>query len=439
VIDEKLSGGSTCIVWRCTRESDKRRFALKSLEGLCNDSSGVHAIYDEPFKEVAALSRFRSCANVVALEDVAVARKEPMDNGDNVAMGLVLQLHDLGSFAGCGHNRTFEQRLSDAPRLLHDLLVALCELHDLGYVHRDIKPGNVLVNGGGCGAASLADFGRCIHVNELDPHLVTTTLYSRAPEQCDALGYDCGVDVWAAAITVLAYLFNHGDARREFNQTYPHVYFRDLVERPLDPSAVLLLPPLQPPQSFGLKKEQEWLTTEIANFFAVYKSPSKFLARMCADAGLPSNTASRFLPFAQALDGMLTRNAGSRWNAHDARHVLGSYSFSFGSACLPWSHTEVTDEEPPAVKEWRQYKRSTRRTLVDMIKAEWPHLSPMEVSDRASVIQLTALIDLACVFPADHRMAIRQNGEEGFNTPDDDREFTIDCLQTFARTWRAFT
>lgn len=99
--------------------------------------------------------------------------------------------------------------------LAYQLLTALTYMHDMGCLHRDIKPGNIIVyeypepNGSGRSSMRfvLADFGlaRGCQIAEVENAFTgnITTLWFRAPEI--TLGteqYDSKVDVWSMLCTL---------------------------------------------------------------------------------------------------------------------------------------------------------------------------------------------------------------------------------------------
>ncbi|WP_193104322.1 serine/threonine-protein kinase [Brachybacterium sp. FME24] len=93
-------------------------------------------------------------------------------------------------------------------QLLRQLLDALAAMHESSWVHRDVKPANLLLDATGDGAPHLllADFGIALH--ETDVRLTETgfvhgTPGFMAPELLEGLGTSWAQDVWAAAACAL--------------------------------------------------------------------------------------------------------------------------------------------------------------------------------------------------------------------------------------------
>ena len=89
---------------------------------------------------------------------------------------------------------------------LSQLRSALALLHARGVMHRDVKPGNVLLEGSG--AAVLCDFGSSVVFTPLGSGKrtdVLTTYNYAAPEMLDPTipGYDARADIWSLGVLAL--------------------------------------------------------------------------------------------------------------------------------------------------------------------------------------------------------------------------------------------
>ena len=134
-----------------------------------------------------------------------------------------------------------------AVRLIDQVLAALAEAHLHGTIHRDLKPGNVIVVPlrDGSELVKVLDFGiaRTLDVTELDDPLTKSGMMLgtpgyMAPEQLAGEPYDSRIDLYAAG----ALLYELVSGRRVFRAANDAELRRKaLFETPLPPSSVTAL------------------------------------------------------------------------------------------------------------------------------------------------------------------------------------------------------
>lgn len=196
-------------VYEAVHAESGARCALKLLAAQHVDSASRRAAL---VAEVRAMARL-SHPNIVTVYDTGRERD---------AVWLAMELVDGGHLrargAALGWTRLRE--------LLLQLLDALAHAHARGVIHRDIKPGNVLVERI-TGRAKLVDFGLAHAVGDRDRGLVEGTPHYMAPEQitgewrdfgpwtdlyslgCLAWSLVAGRPVWSDAPTTVAILKAH--------------------------------------------------------------------------------------------------------------------------------------------------------------------------------------------------------------------------------------
>ncbi|KAG2178320.1 hypothetical protein INT44_001470 [Umbelopsis vinacea] len=88
-------------------------------------------------------------------------------------------------------------------RITRDILRALCRIHRLNRIHRDIRSDNILFNARG--EVKLADFGHCAQLSAQQPkrNSVVGTPYWMAPEVIKGLDYDAKADIWSLGVLLI--------------------------------------------------------------------------------------------------------------------------------------------------------------------------------------------------------------------------------------------
>jgi serine/threonine-protein kinase len=101
-----------------------------------------------------------------------------------------------------------------AVELAHQICSGLAAAHERGILHRDLKPGNVLVDGRG--HAKITDFGLAALASDLEPELAGTPAYM-APEQLAEGKVSFATDVYSLGLV----LYEMFSGRRPFNADNP--------------------------------------------------------------------------------------------------------------------------------------------------------------------------------------------------------------------------
>jgi len=186
--DRPIGYGAFGVVWSVTDPRNGKRVALKKMPKVFESITSAKRAY----RELRMLCYFKH-DNVLSALDVV--HPGPFELFKEIYIVSELMQSDLHKII------VSPQPLSSdhVKVFLYQILRGLKYLHSAGIIHRDIKPGNLLVNSN-C-LLKICDFGLA-RLEELDKNVLMTqevvTQYYRAPELLTgAVHYDKSVDLWS--------------------------------------------------------------------------------------------------------------------------------------------------------------------------------------------------------------------------------------------------
>ncbi|GAA2389948.1 serine/threonine-protein kinase [Nonomuraea africana] len=188
VLLNEIGAGAMGTVWRARRRDTSEIVAVKLLrDGLAGDQDLVLRFVQE-----RNVMRSLRHPNIATVRDFVI-------EGERLA--LVMDFVDGGDLRALLQRRGTLPP-ADAARLMAQVADALAAAHAMGVVHRDIKPGNVLIEEN-TGQVRLTDFGvaRIVHGPGLThtTSIIGTPAYL-SPEVADGSAATPAVDVYALGL-----------------------------------------------------------------------------------------------------------------------------------------------------------------------------------------------------------------------------------------------
>ena len=195
--------------------NDHIRYRYQQLAELGRGAFGtVIKCYDHKLKQLVAVKVVRELPGIVAqIKQEREVSRMLMTRNDSVAHHIV-RIHDIlnyRSFAllvtevlsvnlydAMKASKFAPMELTKLQAVLRQLADAIAFVHELGLIHCDVKPENVLWTSVRRTAVKLIDFGCCCYVGRTMFTYIQSRFY-RAPEVMLGLDYGREIDVWSFA------------------------------------------------------------------------------------------------------------------------------------------------------------------------------------------------------------------------------------------------
>eukprot|EP00930_Biecheleria_cincta_P070509 TRINITY_DN58147_c0_g1_i1.p1 TRINITY_DN58147_c0_g1~~TRINITY_DN58147_c0_g1_i1.p1 ORF type:complete len:812 (-),score=125.05 TRINITY_DN58147_c0_g1_i1:190-2625(-) len=191
----ELGGGAFAEVFKVQHRQTGRGFAVKVMH---RPNFALRGIERQIEAEIEAMRLASELSRDTKEELFILKLLDVVEEGEFVY--LLLELCEQGDLLKKMQleptQRVCEQ---DAVVIAKQLIMGLKTVHSLGFIHRDIKPDNLLCTEDGL--LKIADFGWCCTTAEAPSHLAGTFQYM-APEVLSNIPQTVQADVWSAGVTL---------------------------------------------------------------------------------------------------------------------------------------------------------------------------------------------------------------------------------------------
>ncbi len=370
-LEGRLARGGFGTVFRAEHRRMKRPVALKFLDTLLARSPESVALFE------------REMVTVGALDHPAIVRAYDAGERDGhwfIIMELVDGL-DCGALAR-KHGRL---PLAEACELIRQAALALAYAHGRGLVHRDVKPGNLMLAAGPAGTVKVLDFGLAgLAVapvfggpspagGETD-HFFGTLEYT-APEQIETPGsVDARADVFGLGATLWRLLAGRTPRTSDGGERSLFRQMQRLVAEPVPPLATVR--PDLPREFTRLCDRMLALKRDARPASAA--EVAKLLEPWCAGAELPRLFGEGPLPERPFVFPKRRRRAA--WAV-----AIGLGLATLGSVLFPTGRQAAPPSAPPAVaaRNWQpvfsqpfaRERHVDESSLPRLFASDWEHES----------------------------------------------------------------
>ena len=189
-IIERIGAGGMGVVYKALNMPLDRTVALKILPWTLK---GGDPIYRERFsREAKAAAKVRHPNVVIVFRTGRIGEHSFIESEFVEGQNLRILIEQEGRLPP-----------DDAVLILRDAAEGLAAVHQNGLVHRDVKPGNILIDADG--KAKIADFG-LVRAEGDDSSLtvlggVLGSPYYMSPEQCEGKTVDLRSDIYSLGVT----------------------------------------------------------------------------------------------------------------------------------------------------------------------------------------------------------------------------------------------